>query len=57
MSIKLKGGAFMFVCKPIEKRSKNGDTYVCLEITFPNGYTKLVFLDKAEQYLTTVFND
>lgn len=41
----------MFECKPVEKTSKSGKTYICLEITFPNGYKKLVFLDKAEEYL------
>lgn len=42
----------MFECKAVEKTSKkNGSTFVCLEITFPNGYKKLVFLDQAEQYL------
>lgn len=41
----------MFEVKPIERVSKNGKTYICLEITFPNGYKKLVFLDKAEEYL------
>lgn len=41
----------MFECKPLVKKSKNGEEYKCLEITFPNGYTKIVFLDKAEQFL------
>ena len=41
----------MFECKAVEKTSKNGTPFICLEITFPNGYKKLVFLDKAEQYL------
>lgn len=41
----------MFETKAITKKAKNGQDYVCLEITFPNGYKKLVFLDKAEQYL------
>lgn len=44
----------MFECRPIEKTSKAGKTYICLEITFPNGYKKLVFLDKAEEYLATL---
>lgn len=44
----------MFECKAIEKTSKNGKTYICLEVTFPNGYKKLVFLDKAEEYLATL---
>ncbi len=42
----------MFECKPITKRSKKtGKEYTCLEIIFPNGYSKIVFLDKAEEYL------
>lgn len=42
----------MFECKAVEKTSKkNGQKFICLEITFPNGYKKLVFLDQAEQYL------
>lgn len=44
----------MFECKVIEKVSKNGKPYVALEITFPNGYKKIVFLDKAEEYLATL---
>lgn len=41
----------MFEVTPITKLSKNGKEYTCLEIKFPNGYTKIVFLDKAEEYL------
>ena len=41
----------MFETKVVEKTSKKGTTFICLEITFPNGYKKLVFLDKAEEYL------
>lgn len=45
----------MFECKAIRKVSKKtGAEYVCLEITFPNGYKKIVFLDKAEEYLATL---
>lgn len=43
----------MFECNPVTKISKNGNQYTCLEITFPNGYKKIVFLDKAEEYLAT----
>lgn len=43
----------MFKCEPVQKTSKNGKEYTCLEITFPNGYKKLVFLDRAEEYLAT----
>lgn len=41
----------MFAVKVLEKVSKNGVPYKALEITFPNGYTKTVYLDKAEQFL------
>lgn len=41
----------MFSVEVVEKTSKNGKPYVCLEITFPSGYKKVVFLDKAEEYL------
>lgn len=45
----------MFECKAVNKTSKKtGKEYVCLEITFPNGYKKIVFLDKAEEYLATL---
>lgn len=41
-----------FYVQPVKKKSKKtGKEYVCLSITFPNGYTKLVFLDKAEEFL------
>lgn len=44
----------MFECKALKKISrKTGEEYICLEITFPNGYKKIVFLEKAEQYLCT----
>lgn len=46
-----KGVFAMFDVKVVSKQSKSGQDYVCLEITFPNGYTKVVYLDKAEQYL------
>lgn len=42
----------MFECKVIEKVSKKtGKAYKVLEITFPNGYKKLVFLDRAEEFM------
>lgn len=41
----------MFEVKVLDKQSKGGIPYKCLEITFPNGYTKIIYLDKAEQYL------
>lgn len=41
----------MFEVEVKKKTSKNGNDYICLEITFPNGYKKIVFLDKAEEYI------
>lgn len=41
----------MYTCTPLQKKGKNGNDYFCLEITFPSGYKKLVFLDNAEQFL------
>lgn len=35
-------------CKLVEKTSKNGKPYQCLEIKIAEGYVKTVFLDKAE---------
>lgn len=47
----------MIVCKVKQKTSKKGNTFICLEVTFPNGYTKLVFLDKAEEFMALEFID
>lgn len=45
----------MFECKVLRKMSKKSNQeYICLEITFPNGYKKVVFLDGAEQFLAQV---
>lgn len=41
----------MFEVAIVERESKKGNEYIALEITFPNGYKKLVFLDKAEEFL------
>lgn len=42
----------MIITKAVQKESKKtGNSYICLEITFSNGYTKVVFLDKAEEYM------
>lgn len=41
----------MFEVNVIAKTSKSGNQYICLEVVFPNGYKKLVFLDKAEEFL------
>lgn len=45
----------MFECEAKKKKSKKGNEFICLEITFPNGYKKLVFLDKAEEFLVTEY--
>lgn len=47
----------MIETKVCQKTSKKGNTYICLEITFPNGYKKIVFLDKAEEFLALEFVD
>lgn len=45
-----------FIVQPVKKRSKKtGKEYVALEIIFPNGYSKLVFLDKAEEYICLLY--
>lgn len=41
----------LFEVTVLDKVSKNGVPYKALEITFPNGYKKVVYLDKAEQFL------
>lgn len=41
-----------FVVNVVQKVSqRTGNPYTVLEITFPNGYKKTVFLDEAEKYL------
>lgn len=32
----------------VKKTSKAGLPYICIELTFPNNYKKLVFLNQAE---------
>lgn len=39
-------------CELVTKKSKKtGNDFTVLELTFPNGYTKWVFLDQAELYM------
>lgn len=38
----------MIKCNLVEKVSKNGNNYLCLEIYLTDTYKKIVFLDKAE---------
>lgn len=47
----MKGETSMFECAVVERMSKGGKPYVALEITFPGGYKKLVFLTPAESCL------
>ena len=47
----------MFTCELVEKTSKKGNPYVALEITFPTGYKKTVFLDAAEKELAILSNN
>lgn len=46
----------MFTVELVEKTSKKGNPYVALEITFPSGYKKMVFLDGAEKELALLSN-
>lgn len=41
-------------CEIVEKVSKNGVNYICLEITLTPTYKKLVFLTQAEKELLTL---
>lgn len=38
----------------VEKTSKNGEKYVCLEISLTPTYKKIVFLDPAEKELIKI---
>ena len=40
-----------FEVEVVQKTSKKGAPYYVLEVYFPNGYKKIVFLEQAEQYL------
>lgn len=41
----------MVECNVIERKTKDGKPYTCLEITMAGGYKKIVYLDRAEQML------
>lgn len=41
----------MVECNVIERKTQDGKPYTCLEIKMAGGYTKIVFLDRAEQQL------
>lgn len=38
----------------VQKTSKNGVPYICVELTLAPGYTKMVFLTKAELALLQI---
>ena len=41
----------MFEVNVVSRVSKDGNPYQALEIIFPNGYKKLVFLTPAEKFM------
>lgn len=47
----------MLKCNLIEKVSKTGNNYLCLEIYLTDTYKKIVFLDKAEIELLKLSNN
>jgi|GEM_PF-1960008 len=47
----------MIKCNLVEKVSKTGNNYLCLEIYLTNTYKKIVFLDKAEMELLKLSNN
>ena len=47
----------MIKCHLVEKVSKSGNNYVCLEIYLTDTYKKFVFLDKAEIELLKLSNN
>ena len=47
----------MITCNLVEKVSKSGNNYICLEIFLTETYKKIVFLDKAEIELLKLSNN
>lgn len=47
----------MIKCNLVEKVSKTGNNYLCLEIYLTDTYKKIVFLDKAEIELLKLSNN
>ena len=47
----------MIKCNLVEKVSKSGNNYLCLEIYLTDTYKKIVFLDKAEMELLKLSNN
>ena len=46
----------MIKCNLVDKVSKKGNNYLCLEIWLTESYKKIVFLDKAEIELLKLSN-
>ena len=47
----------MIECNLVQKVSKKGNNYVCLEIHLTDNYKKIVFLDPAEIELLKLSNN
>lgn len=48
----------MIKCNLVQKVSKQGNNYICLEICLTDTYKKIVFLDQAEiELLKLSYND
>lgn len=47
----------MIKCNLVEKVSKKGNNYLCLEIYLTDTYKKVVFLDQAEVELLKLSNN
>lgn len=47
----------MIKCNLVEKVSKSGNNYMCLEIYLTDNYKKIVFLDQAEIELLKLSNN
>lgn len=47
----------MIECNLVQKVSKKGNNYLCLEIQLTDNYKKIVFLDKAEIELLKLSNN
>lgn len=43
-------------CQLLEKTSKTGKKYLCLEVVLTENYKKLIFLDDAELELLRIVN-
>ena len=53
--LKKKGGVFInLTARLVEKTSKKGNNYYCIEVEITPDYKKVVFLDQAELELIKV---